>query len=72
MEGGVSVVIEDTLGMQQTHIMMEATKAPREEEMRNVTTNVTPTAVGVPMEDKTEKKNPVINNAQVSILLMTN
>ena len=30
--------------------MMVATKAPREEEMRNVTANVIPTAVGVPME----------------------
>ena len=30
--------------------MMVATKAPREEEMRNVTANVMPTAVGVPME----------------------
>ena len=44
--------------------MMVATKAPREEEMRNVTANVIPTAVGVLMEalhDTETKKNSLLS-----------
>ena len=54
--GGASVVTEDTLVVKQTHMMMVATKSPREKDVTNVTANVIPTAVAVLMfESKMHK-----------------